>query len=94
MPIAIFVLLMLYVDIFWLTQPPTAHHLAHHFTEHGDTEMAHYYHEHIPFGLGDILNLVGFAGLFMGLFGISMAKSPLVPVNDPRLQESLAHENL
>jgi hypothetical protein len=32
-------------------------------------------------------------GLFLALFGWSLTTSKLVPINDPRLEESLNHEN-
>ncbi len=49
--------------------------------------------EHIPFGLVDILCVVGVLGLFIASAAYNAQKVNLVPVKDPRLKRSLAFEN-
>jgi hypothetical protein len=99
---AVFFLVMQYVDLYWLVQPPYAHHRVHQYEhlaeEHADKaseylDLAHYFHEHVDFGAVDILCLVGFIGVFLIPFGWSLATRALVPVKDPRLAESVNFEN-
>ncbi len=45
------------------------------------------------FGIWDLLCLVGFAAVFAGLTLRLATRSPLVPVGDPRLSESLSFKN-
>ena len=82
-----------YIDMFFLIQPPYAHHQVKHAEAAGNTEVAEYVHHHIDFGATDVLCFVGFVGVFLAAFGFSLAKRKLVPINDPRLEESLNHEN-
>jgi hypothetical protein len=52
-------------------------------------------HPHgVHVGLGDVAALLGIGGLFLGLFARLTAGAPLVPIRDPRLQESLGFENI
>ncbi|HLT35244.1 MAG TPA: hypothetical protein VK034_03140 [Enhygromyxa sp.] len=90
---AVWVVFMEFVDMFWLIQPPFAHHAAHRFEREGATEVAHFFHEHITITGADVGFLIGFIGLFLALFGWSLTTSKLVPIKDPRLEESLNHEN-
>jgi hypothetical protein len=90
---AVFVVTMEFVDMFWLIQPPFAHHAAHAASKAGATEVAEYFHHHITITGADIGFLIGFVGLFLALFGWSLTTAKLVPINDPRLQDSLNHEN-
>jgi hypothetical protein len=87
------VVTMEFVDMFWLIQPPFAHHAAHAATKDGAVQVAEYFHHHITFTGADIGFLVGFVGLFLALFGWSLSTAKLVPIKDPRLEESLNHEN-
>jgi hypothetical protein len=48
----------------------------------------------VHFGLIELLCFIGIGGIFMATSLRMMAKAPLRPVNDPRLQESLAFENV
>src|SRR5690606_23301167 len=41
----------------------------------------------------DIVAVLGPLGIFFGLLGLRIAKNPLIPVNDPRLDEGIAHKN-
>jgi hypothetical protein len=44
-------------------------------------------------GALDALTLIGIGGVFLAVFGWALKRKALVPVNDPRLQESLEFEN-
>jgi hypothetical protein len=90
---AFWVVAMQFVDMFWLIQPPFAHHAAAKFERQGATELAEFFHEHITITGNDVSFLIGFIGLFLALFGWSLMTSKLVPIKDPRLEESLNHEN-
>lgn len=90
---AIFIMVMEYIDMFWLIQPPFAHHAASRFTAEGAEEVAHFFHNHITVTGADIGFLIGFSGLFLALFSWSLKSSKLVAIKDPRLEESLNHEN-
>jgi hypothetical protein len=46
------------------------------------------------FGVLDLATLLAVGGVFAGAFGWRLRQSPLVPVGDPRLPESLAFENV
>ncbi len=66
-----------YIDVFWIIQPT----------------MEHFGHSHFSFHVADILAFVGIGGLFLAVFVWRTASKALVPIKDPRLAESLAHEN-
>lgn len=91
--LACWILFMEFVDMAWLTQPPFAHHAAAHAEAAGAVEVAEYFHHHITITFADVGFLIGFVGLFLALFGYSFTRSKLVPINDPRLEDSLNHEN-
>jgi hypothetical protein len=42
-------------------------------------------------GLLELLIFAGYAGLFVAIVVRSLARAPLVPVNDPYLEESRRH---
>jgi hypothetical protein len=90
---AVFVVTMEFIDMFWLIQPPFAHHAGAAAAKDGATAVAEYFHHHITVTGADIGFLLGFIGLFLALFGYSMRSAKLVPIHDPRLEESLNHEN-
>jgi hypothetical protein len=50
--------------------------------------------KHIPFGIVDILCLVGVFGVFLASAAYNAQKVNLVPIKDPRLKRSLAFENI
>jgi hypothetical protein len=50
--------------------------------------------EHLPFHVLDITCFVGIAGLFVASAAYQAKKINLVPTKDPRLQKSLAFENI
>ena len=45
-------------------------------------------------GIVDLAALLAVGGVFLGAFGWLMRTSPLVPLGDPRLAESMAFENV
>ena len=52
-------------------------------------------HPHgVHIGPSDVIAFVAVGGLFVGVLGWRMVGSPLVPLKDPRLSESLSFENL
>jgi hypothetical protein len=48
----------------------------------------------VPFGLVDVLCLVGVLGLFVGVAAWQAQRVNLIPTGDPRLKDSLAFENV
>ncbi len=72
---AAWVLLMHWVDLYWLVLPPTSP-------------------IRIPLHLLDLTTLVGIGGLFVATTAWTMRNRALVPRKDPRLDESLAFENV
>lgn len=95
--VALWVVAFEFVDMYFLVAPVHAHHEhVHHLvvgSEHFDPEAAHAAATSIHFGLVDALSLFGFFGLFLSAFGFSMRNRPLVAKNNPRLMESVNHEN-
>ncbi|HWB81819.1 MAG TPA: hypothetical protein VG755_42950 [Nannocystaceae bacterium] len=67
-----------FLDMYFLVQPMRAHHAGI---------------EHIRPDLYDITTLAGVAGLFLAVFTWGLQRNALVPLKDPRLEESLNHEN-
>lgn len=75
-------LLMHLVDFYWLILP--------NFGLHGGEG----HHEpHLAVSYLDVAALIGVLGVFFAAFGYFLNKHKVVPINDPRLSESLAHEN-
>ena len=52
------------------------------------------YEDSIPFSIIDIFCLLGIGGLFIALFAAFARRKALVPIQDPRLPESLSYENI
>lgn len=50
-----------------------------------------YFEEHIKFGLYEVLIFMGFMGLFLLAMTRFLSRNHLVPIKDPRIQESLHH---
>jgi hypothetical protein len=69
--IALFILCMRFVDLFWLTKP--------------------FAYENFHFTWMDITAPVGMVGLWLAYFFTNLQQRPLLPVNDPNLEEALAH---
>jgi hypothetical protein len=69
--IALFILVMRFVDLFWLTKP--------------------FAYENFHFTWMDITAPVGMVGLWLAYFFTNLQQRPLLPANDPNLEEALAH---
>lgn len=80
---AIWTLVMHVVDIYWLVLP--------NFVPHGEHGGEH--HPHFDPSYLDFTALLGVFGVFLAVFGVLLNRNKVVPINDPRLLESLAHEN-
>jgi hypothetical protein len=50
-------------------------------------------HHEVHFSALDVTCLIGIGGLFVGAMGLSMRRGALVPLRDPRLDDSLGFEN-
>jgi hypothetical protein len=74
----VWTLLMHLLDIYWLVMPNAGGHGAH---------------AHLAPSWTDATALVGMVGVFVAVFALLTKKSAVVCVNDPRLEESLVHEN-
>ena len=81
---ATWILFMQFVDMYWLVQPVLAHH---HALESGDHHMT------MHLGALDALTLLGVLGVFLAGFGWALGRKALVPVDDPRIAESIKFEN-
>lgn len=78
---AVWMVLMHLLDMYWIILP--------NFGLHGEG-----HHEaHLAFSWLDGAALVGMVGAFLAAFGFLLKRQKVVAVNDPRLGESLAHEN-
>lgn len=75
---AVWMLLMHWVDIYWLVMPGTR------FAANG----------RVPLGLIDLAAFLGVGGLFMAATVQRLRTCSLVPERDPRLLESLTFENV
>ncbi len=76
--VALWILLMHWVDVYWLTMPNTQ------FGAGG----------RVPLHLMDLACFVGFGGLFLAAVVRRLQNVSLVPERDPRLPESLGFENV
>ena len=78
---AVWTLVMHCVDIYWLVMP--------NYGAHGEG-----HHEpHLAPSYLDFTALLGMVGVFLAVYGVLLNRARVVPINDPRLPESLAHEN-
>lgn len=91
--IACFILVMEYVDIYWLVMPAFDKHQHHYGELAGLSEQAMSFHGKIAPTLAHVLTLLGFGGVVTAVFGYAVSKFALVPLKDPRLLEALNHEN-
>lgn len=69
--IALFILCMRFVDLFWLIKP--------------------FAYENFHLTWMDITAPVGMVGLWLAYFFTNLQQRPLIPVNDPNLEEALEH---
>ena len=67
-----------FFDMYWLVQPALAQRTGS---------------EHIRPDVLDLTTLVGVAGILVAVFTWGLQRHALVPMRDPRLEESLNHEN-
>jgi hypothetical protein len=72
---AVWVLVMVYLDMYWLVMPAVDHHGP-------------------PFALVDILCWVGLVSAVVATAAFGARNVNLIPVKDPRLERSLAFENI
>ena len=75
---AIWVMAAEFIDMYWLVQPV-----------HANEKQAFDIH----FGITDIATFVGIGGLVLAVFTWATCKNALIPTKDPRLLESINHEN-
>jgi hypothetical protein len=75
---AVWMLLVQWVDLYWLIQPVMTHH-------HGGGGAS--------FHILDITTFIGIGGVVLAVFAMRLGKNAVVPIKDPRLAESLAFEN-
>jgi hypothetical protein len=69
--IALFILVMRFVDLFWLIKP--------------------FAYENFHLSWMDITAPIGMVGLWLAYFFTNLQQRPLMPVNDPNLEETLEH---
>jgi hypothetical protein len=84
LPVAIFIVLMEFYDMFWLVQPAMAHNYANETGSH---------HMELVISSVDYLTFIGIGGFFLMVLTWRLCAKALVPVKDPRLTESLQFEN-
>lgn len=77
---AVWVLAMYLYDMYWLILP--------NYGAHGEGHGSHF----SPSWL-DATALLGIGGVFLATFGYFLTRNKVIAINDPRLTESLAHEN-
>ena len=78
---ATWMVLMHLMDMYWLILP--------NFGTHGEG-----HHEaHFALSWLDFAALLGMVGAFLAAFGFFLKKNKVIAINDPRLGDSLAHEN-
>ena len=76
---AVWVLFAHWIDLYWNAMPFA--------TENGVMT------EHFAFSPVDALAFVGVLGILFGTFGALFTRRHIVPIRDPRLGESVRHEN-
>ncbi len=78
---AIWILVIHAVDLYWLILP--------NFGTHGEGS----HQGHFEPNWSDATALLGVAGAFLAVFGYFLKRNKVIAINDPRLEESLVHEN-
>jgi hypothetical protein len=97
---ALLMLAAQYVDMFWLVKPFNAHHHAMEKATEAAAPLAPtldailYANHGLSVHLADLFAFVGIGGIFVATFLNFALRRALVPIKDPRLQESLAFENV
>ncbi|MCC6338058.1 MAG: hypothetical protein IT380_29200 [Myxococcales bacterium] len=77
----VWLVLMHLLDMYWLILPA--------YGAHGGGE----HHAHLAVSWLDFAALLGMVGAFLAVFGFLLKKNKVIAINDPRLADSLAHEN-
>ncbi|GMU63112.1 MAG: membrane protein [Myxococcaceae bacterium] len=77
----VWLVLMHLMDMYWLILPA--------YGAHGGGE----HHAHLAVSWLDFAALLGMVGAFLAVFGFLLKKNKVIAINDPRLADSLAHEN-
>ncbi len=77
---AVWILVAEFIDMFWLIDPVGPHNAGNH-------------HPTIEFGLVDVLCFVGIGGVWLAVMVWGLSRKALVPLQDPRLAESVHFEN-
>ena len=90
---AIWLLAVHVVDLYWLIMPTIYHNLAYVPGSHHTVKAAKAIHFEVSHLLPLVCCLVGMGGLFIAGVALRAKQSALIPRKDPRLAESLAHEN-
>lgn len=78
----VYTLVMRAIDMYWLVMPSYG---AHGGEGHAEPHFALHWL--------DFAALIGVAGAFLAVFGWLLNKNKVIAIGDPRLEESLAHEN-
>jgi len=81
----VYLLIMHWIDHFWLVMPHYANAPGGHLREGVVTTSFFYF-------LGDVACTVGMIAAFIAIFCLVARSRPLVPLQDPRLGECLNHE--
>ena len=88
------------VDIYWNVLPNAgAHHggpekvAEGHAAGEAIAAAAAHHGPHLALALTDVTALLGIGGLFLAAFAFLLKKHPVIAIGDPRLAESMAHEN-
>ena len=88
------------IDIYWNVLPNAgAHHggpekvAEGHAAGEAIAAAAAHHGPHLALALTDVTAFVGIGGLFLAAFAFLLKKHPVVAIGDPRLAESMAHEN-
>ncbi|HXG66198.1 MAG TPA: hypothetical protein VNO70_13940, partial [Blastocatellia bacterium] len=82
--VAILIIVMRYVDLVYLAGP-----VGHH--GEGQAEAAHHGPSLLNY-IALILAPIGLGGLWLWYFARELQKRPLLPINDPGLEEAISHE--
>ena len=91
----ILMLTMHYADMYFLVQPSIdfIHTSTAVVANGGNYADVHANMHGMSPSILDLTTFLGIGGLTMGVFFYFTQAHPLVPKNDPRLQESITHEN-
>ncbi|MCZ6835581.1 MAG: quinol:cytochrome C oxidoreductase [Planctomycetota bacterium] len=94
--IACGMLVMHYIDIYWLIKPIVPNHVFHEARTYSEV-VQRVADENLTLGFGwtflDLTSLVALVGIFMAGTFRKLQSASLIPEQDPRLGESLAFEN-